>query len=508
MKRTLFCIALLLALCLCPAALAQQIVMEDSGVAMEFPDPWLVLSPSTVRMYGAILQDAGMDADGMARRYAQDGVVCEAWSPDGTECLRLSVTADERSLRLHDIERATDSERKSLKELFANNRYEAQKSNVRYQSASWTTHPSMGRFLLTRYTVKENDEVTGRGLQYFTIRNGANYTIDWYLTGRRLTNADLSWFRQNVLEKFFFTVQIDPPPLPVTLNTSLPVETGNAVLTLEGTASPNAGLTLSCTDGESEEQVLSVGAANADGSFTLNFELEAAGIYALTLTAEKEGYMPTALSGQLTYEPRLLPVNFDRLPDGEVTSDTTQLSGTTIAGATLQLLSDKGVTKKRVGSSGTFSFELTTKDAGEHSYTLVVTLDGYDQRRIPIQFTRVITEAQRIQQIKDSAERISYANLQKHSDQHLGAVMRLSGQVSAVTEGTGGAWFIRMNISRNSAGEWGSPVLISCTENPGIERGSSIVVYAAVAQPYLEQSESGEDVNTPGFTFILWEQQN
>lgn len=118
-----------------------------------------------------------------------------------------------------------------------------------------------------------------------------------------------------------------------------------------------------------------------------------------------------------------------------MTGDTTPLSGVTVAGATLQLLTDKGVTTKRAGSTGTFSFELTTKEAGEYSYTLAVDKTGYDQRRIPVHFTRVITDQQQMQKIKDSAQRISYANLQKKSGQYLGTVMRLSGQVAEVTEG-------------------------------------------------------------------------
>lgn len=506
MKRVWTAALLILLLSLCPAALAQQVVMEDAGVAMEFPDPWLVLSPATVRVYADLLADAGLDAAAMAERYKQDGVVCEAWSEDFTQSLRLCVTSDERSQRIHDIERATSSERSQLASLFENNRYEGQKSNVRYQSASWLTHLSMGRFLLLRYNVRENDEIVARGLQYFTIRNGVNYVIDWQVSGRSLTNADLTWFRQEILENFLFTVQIDPPPLPVTLEVALPTETGSADLTVSGTASANATLTLSGVCGEGEQTVLAQGEASSGGSFTLSFTLPQEGEYFLTLRAEKEGYAPASASGQLTYEARLLPVNFTQLPTGDVTTDTTALSGTTLSGASIQLLSEKGLVTRRVGSSGAFSFELTSDTEGVHEYTLVVTLDGYDQRRIPITFTRVITDAQRMQAIKDSAVRLSYATLQTRSDEHAGEVMRLSGQVAEVTQGDG-VWFVRMNITQDTRGNWSSPVLITCADNPGIESGSNIVIYASVAEPFVEQDLEGQDVLVPGFTFILWEQQ-
>ena len=151
--------------------------------------------------------------------------------------------------------------------------------------------------------------------------------------------------------------------------------------------------------GLAEQTVLAQGEASSGGSFTLSFTLPQEGEYFLTLRAEKEGYAPASASGQLTYEARLLPVNFTQLPTGDVTTDTTALSGTTLSGASIQLLSEKGLVTRRVGSSGAFSFELTSDTEGVHEYTLVVTLDGYDQRRIPITVTRVITDAQRMQAI-------------------------------------------------------------------------------------------------------------
>ena len=50
-------------------------------------------------------------------------------------------------------------------------------------------------------------------------------------------------------------------------------------------------------------------------------------------------------------------------------------------------------------------------------------------------------------------------------------------------------------------------MLITWADNPGIESGSNIVIYASVAEPFVEQDLEGQDVLVPGFTFILWEQQ-
>ena len=77
-----------------------------------------------------------------------------------------------------------------------------------------------------------------------------------------------------------------------------------------------------------------------------------------------------------------------------VTGDTTTIAGTTLAGVQLQLVTPFGVSKKRSGNDGAFSFELTTKDAGEYKYTLILDKSGYNQRRVPFTVTRIITDDQ------------------------------------------------------------------------------------------------------------------
>lgn len=52
-----------------------------------------------------------------------------------------------------------------------------------------------------------------------------------------------------------------------------------------------------------------------------------------------------------------------------MTSDKVTITGTTLAGVQLQLVTPFGVSKKKSGNDGTFSFELTTDTGGPITIT-------------------------------------------------------------------------------------------------------------------------------------------
>ena len=53
---------------------------------------------------------------------------------------------------------------------------------------------------------------------------------------------------------------------------------------------------------------------------------------------------------------------------------------------------------------GSFKFELTTNEARDYDYTLILDKDGYDQRRIRFTITRTMTDAQERSRIKSEAD--------------------------------------------------------------------------------------------------------
>lgn len=480
--------------------LAQEIVMDDIFATMEFPDTWLVLSPQTLSVYEPLLSEAGFDASGMRDRYESDGIVVEAWDEEYKQSMRVMVTTDERSATLFDITRATDTQLRSLRT------YYETKSNFtatayRYQDVAWQTHPQYGRFLFLRYNlVDENKNIVERGVRYFTIRNGMNYFIDWTIPDRRFTNKDLAAFKET-LASFGFTALLDAPPLEIPLTADIPAEVSSAQVTLTGTTLGNAALSIFLSDGESEGEVISVGTAQPNGTFSIFFDLPAEGTYQVALVASAPDYADNTLRQTLVFQASLLRVSIDRWPDDPWQEDTFTLTGETLAGASLQLITDKGVVTKKVGNNGRFTFELNTPTEGTYTYTLVVNKGKYTQRRFPFTINRVFTDTEALTRIKKQATTINYNDLKKKLSDHTGKVMRLSGQVADISEGEG-VVFIRLMLHRDTKGVWTRPVIIACEELPAVTLGQRATLYGYVDIAYMEQDASGEDVVVPGFTFI------
>lgn len=504
MKRiALLGLTALLCLLFVSCACAQTITMESVYAQLEFPETWLVLSPQLLHAYEPLLSQNGFDVSGMAERYESEGVIAEAWDESFLQSMRVMVTQDTRSQTLFDIDRSTTAERSAMA------RYYESESNFaatpyRFKQVEWQKHAKYGRCLFLRYNVVDEDgDITERGVRYITIKNGMNYILDWTIPDRRFTNRDLNAFKAR-LETLTFMAFLEAPPLPTQLSADIPAEVSNSHVELSGTASENAGIYVTLSDGEGPGEVVSVGSADAKGNFSIYFDIPAEGSYSVTLTAEKDGYADASIRQTIVYEGSLLPVSIDAWPTDPWTQDTFTLRGETLVGSELQLITDIGLVKKKPGADGSFKFELNTPDEKVYNYTLVVNNGKYTQRRFTFTINRVYTQSQEIARLKKSAVSISYRNLQTKANEYKGQVMRLSGYVSEITPGEG-VVFVRLMLSRNTKGVWTTPVIIACEETPSIEQGKRAVIYGYVSTPYYEQSGEDTNVAIPGFTFICAE---
>ncbi len=497
-----------LLLCVCLAALfplsvpAQDMDLPSVHAALSFPDPWLVVTPSSLPVYANLLRDAGQDPDAMEERFASDGVVAEGWSEDYSDSYRLMARTDERSQRIFDIARATLSQCNAIAASFTDTK-SWQLTSIRYQHAEWKQHATTGRYLLLRYNMMDGDKVTGRGLQFFSIHNGMNYIIDWAPGSERITNRDLAKF-ESICAGFVLTKELPAPPLPVSLSVpdGLPQETGTGQFRLEGTADPEAGLVLTRLVSDAAPEVLTVGAANRKGEFTLVCELTAEGTYSLALTAMREGYADTTITGELLYKKGLLPVNFTALPPAIHYDDAFVLEGRAPVGTRLQLLDGKGNTPKRVGNNGRFAFTLNTAAPGAYHYTLVVSNDEYMERRIDIDFTREQTEEQAQDALLASAKNVAYARLMADPGKYADALLVYTGSVLDVTVGEG-VWFIRVNVSK--AKKTVQPIVLRSDVLPEAQPGQRVVCYGQFEQLLTEQDDQAKDISYPTLRLVFLE---
>jgi len=499
MKRILVCLVLMLAPCL---AFAQTVTMQEQGLTFDFPQSWLVVSPQLARVYAPLLAEKGVDGNALSQELEEQGVLARAYRDDFRQHMSVITRADDLSGEIFDSAAITDEQKKELRRLAENNRIWETTGN-RAQDVEW--HKEGGEsWLYIHYVKTFADEIVGRGLRYVTVKNGMYVMLDWQIDSGRFGNRDIASFRARTHDLTAEKMADAPTPV-VRLTAEIPQETTVSDLYITGKATGNATLVAQAPDEYGEMQLLSVGQAESGGSFNLLVPLEEEGIYDITLTASMDGMLDASTSGTVVYSAKTLPVSLGGIEDGgvhTVTADKTVISGQTLSGTQMQLVTPFGLSKKRAGSDGKFSFELTTDSAHEYRYTLILDKDGFDQRRYPFTLVRVMTDDQEKASVRKTAEKISYRQLQKALPEDQGKVMSLYGPVSEVS-GSGSAYYIRMQFNKGADGTWYNPVIIVAKEDMGAKVGDMITVVCEVSGVFEEQDSQGEPVMVPRFDLLF-----
>lgn len=481
-------------------SLAQTVAMRAAHLTFDYPDTWLVVSPQLARVYAPVLKDAGIDAQALSQELTELGAHSRAYNAGYTEWLSVMTMDGELADEIFEMDRVTDAQRKTLRSRVESDRL-WETTGLRAQDSEWQREGGV-YWLYVHYTRTRAGETIGRGVRYITVHNGQYVMLDWQTDGRRFTNADLRRFR-SMLAGLTVTERIDEPVRAVKLTAAIPGETNASAFTIDGTATAGATLTLTAPDAFGKTQVLSVGEVGSGGKFALLVELENEGTYDVTLTASVEGMLETSMFGKIVYSASNLPVSLSGIPqDNVVTGDSVTISGETLAGVQLQLVTPYGLTKKRVGGDGRFSFDLTTKEEGEYRYTLICDLGGYKQRRIEFALNRVKTQEQSRQSVRGDAVSISYRDLQRDLEKNQGQTMRIYGPVAEVSE-SGSTQYVRMYYSRDAKGQWYNPVIVVAQEDMNVKAGDMLTVVVSVAGVYEEQDANGNPVMVPRLDLLF-----
>lgn len=502
MKRVIsIFISACLLLLFCPA-LAQVVSMEAQNLTFSYPDSWLVLSPQLATVYAPLLEEHDIDAAALSEELEAQGVLSRAYRPDFSQHMSVIVRSDTLSEEIFQIEEMTEEQKKELRTL-ANSGRLFETTGYRAQDVEWQKEGG-NYWLYIHYLKTFADKTVGRGLRYVTVKNGMYVMLDWQIENGRFGNRDLNYFR-SFTHDLAVTKVLNSPIRTVRLTADIPQETTTADLVITGKTAGNATLVAETPNSTGEMEILSVGQAGANGAFSLLVPLEKEGTFDLRLTASKEGMHDTSVSGTVTFSAKTLPVTVYGIEDSgvhTVTESKTALSGQTLAGVQMQLVTPFGLSKKRSNGDGTFSFELSTETAGEYRYTLILSKDGFNQRRIPFTLVRVMTEDQEHTEIRKTAEKIAYKQLQKNLDEHQGKVMSLYGPVTEVSSG-GGAYYVRMHFNKGADGVWYNPVVIASDTDMGAKVGDMITAVVEVDGVFEEQDADGEPLMIPRFTLLF-----
>ena len=498
MSRRLFGCLLILVCLLASGAMAQTIRMDEGYAAYDYPDDWLVLSPELCRVYAPVIREKGMDPEALALDMGNTHVLSCAYNADFTQRLAVLVWEEEASQKIFDIGRAQTGDRRRIRaNVEANSLWESR--GYRTQDAEWQNVGDR-YWLYIHYTKTDNGETVGRGLRYLTIHNGQFVALDWQNSGRRFSNRDLAQFR-SWLQKMIFLKDIEEPMREITLNVELPTETSSGNLDIAGTTEPGADVTLSIESEQIALQTLDETTAGNRGAFRFRVSLEKEGETELIVHAHADGLIDASVRGWITFNSKTLPVS--GIDENMTTSqDQVVISGTTLAGTQLQLISPFGLSKKRAQNDGSFSFELNTKEEGSYDYTLLLEKSGYVQRRFTFTVVRIKTDDQQRDEIRKTAVRIKYRDLQKGLESDLGKVLNVYGPVSEVSS-AGDITYIRMQFSKNAGGKWINPVVLTCESDPGLQAGNYISAVVAVDGAYTEQDDAGNDISVPRLKLLF-----
>lgn len=498
MKRILsFLIFILLAMG-ASAAGAQTVVMDEGHVAFDYPDSWLVVSPQLCGVYAPLLADAGLDADDVAKELTDTRTLSRAYNADYTQYLAVLIREDELSQEIYEIDAMTDAQKTTLRRRAESNSL-WETTGLRAQDVEWQKENGEN-WLYIHYIVTRSGTTVGRGLRYVTVHNGLYVELDWRIESGRFSGRDLNAFRARLAD-IAITESVAEPVRDVKLDAEIPTETSVGQVTISGTATAGATVIAETPNGNGAMLTLDAETASSSGQFTLALELEKEGSYEITLTASKEGMNDASLSGAIAYSAKTLPVS-GIAESQTVTSDKVTITGTTLAGVQLQLVTPFGVSKKKSGNDGTFSFELTTDTAGDYNYTLILDKSGYNQRRVAFAITRVTTDEQEKDKIRQSAVKLSYKELQQDKAENRGKVMRLYGPVSEISS-SGSIYYVRLQYNKNEKGKWYNDVVIICDADTGAKVGDMMTAVVTVDGVYDEQDASGNDVAVPRFNLLF-----
>ncbi len=480
------------------AAGAQTLVMDEGHVAFDYPESWLVVSPQLCGVYAPLLEEAGLDADALAKELTDTGTLSRAYNADYTQYLAVLIREDELSQEIYEIDAMTDAQKSTLRRRAEGNSL-WETTGLRAQDVEWQKENGEN-WLYIHYTVTRSGATVGRGLRYITVHNGLYVELDWRIESGRFSGRDLNAFRARLAD-ITMTERIAEPIRDVKLEAEIPAETSAAQVEIVGTATAGATVIAETPDGSGAMLTLDAETASSSGQFTLALELEKEGNYDITVTASKEGMNDASLTGAITYSAKTLPVS-GIAESQTVTSDKVTISGKTLAGVQLQLVTPFGVSKKRAGNDGTFSFELTTETAGDYKYTLILDRSGYNQRRVPFTITRVTTDEQEKDKIRQSAVKLSYKELQQDKEANRGKVMRLYGPVSEISS-SGSIYYVRLQYNKDAKGKWYNDVVIIADADTGAKVGDMMTAVVTVDGVYNEQDASGKDVVVPRFTLLF-----
>ena len=489
---------------ICTPAMAETYVFDQLYASMEVPDTYIVLMESNLAEYADWLEAQGSSMEEKQSDFTRRGVLLQAWTREMDACFELRARQDENTLLIFDVnEQSSDVRGQYRTGHYPHNNY----PGYDFSTSEWK-NTEEGRFLVLRYTRRDNGEVLYKGFMRRTIRNGYEIDFDLQIYNRAVTNKDNTSLNK-IWETFHFIELLELPPAAsakINIEDAPPTETNDKKFSIAGTAAEGVKFTTVTMGLSYPDPIVSDVVVGENGKFSIPITLPREGVFLITLTAEYQDQEILELAYPVTYQSSLLTVNFTNKPEGFVMEDEVKISGTGEPGATIQVfVNGENKFSKRVTMEGKFAIPIETKEEGAYDVSLVFSKKDLADRRFNISFTRKWNDADTMKYLSKQSISPTYAQLKKNMQNYEGRIMGYRAYITDVAE-SGDEYIVSMALAKTD-GKYSNPVLVTTDEKPGFAVGERVMMYGTCEGMSLgtgAEAEGETEESYPCFALLLF----
>ena len=477
--------------------LRARLTLDDAGYDM-------ILTPATLDTRQDWMTANGIDPEQTRIRFEDDGVLLEAYDSANGRTLVVSALADVNARELFDVNTLEDTQRKAYRQSHSNGTFYGIQG-FDYESAQWKNYgTNVGRFLKLKYSQSVGGQIVRRGYQRRTVRNGYTITFDMQVTGRALKAGDEKAL-DRVLNGFTFLEIMDSPEgaCKLTLTQEPDREVTTEKITIAGKSEDSAAITatlISLTDNKTSN--FSV-IANSKGKFSLPITFPQQGTYSINLVATAPDGRTSQRSISVMYQRDYIPINLKSGVPATLSGDSLTVSGTTVAGVTVQISVSGPVTMQKSKTGKSFSFTVNTREEGTYQILLTATKKGMSPRMLSYTATRTLTEAEKVERIKKTATQLKYSVLRRSISKYAGKIITLTGYVME-TRQVGEEYLVKLAVNR-SVNTYKDFVFIVCKTDPALNENDHVRMYGTLSENTYVETVDGANEEYPRFELLLFE---
>lgn len=502
-RKILFGILVIALLLVSLPAMAQSFTFNDIHASFNIPDGKYTIYTKDNLTPLADLE--GISAQDMAARWAEQGILLQAWNTERDVCFQLTALQDADGTNYFDIDEQTVSTRGAYRKRHLSGD-EFKDQGIKYTSAEWKKTTKNGRFLMLKYNIKKGGEVVQRGYARKTVRNGYTIMLDMQVFDRGLKGTDNNALNK-IMDSWSFTQELDTPisaAAKISISDPPPAECNTASFTMTGTAEPGMVLTGVVMRLSSQDIITVTDTATKSGKFSLPVTLPEQGVYMMTVTVERDGEITEELSfPTTTYDKTSIPVSFIEGVPQVLTSNKLEISGTSMKGVKIQYIVNDVNKSAKVTSAGKFSFSIPTSNQGTYDIVLVFSKKDYASRRFTYTVTRTLSQSEINEKARDEAVKPAYKTLTSKLNGYDGRTLTYKAYVASIQK-SDDSWLVSMAMTKKKSG-YSDIFVVTTPEEPTVTLDTQVRVYGTCIGGYLMQDADGEDMELPMLQLIFWD---